>query len=72
MKCPYCGSENVEAVNSWEMPKRGYKVTRYRCRNCGGLFNHYVGKGREFVLRVRPRRIQGGIKTPPKTPGTNY
>ncbi|MEM0463056.1 MAG: hypothetical protein QXO02_05765 [Thermofilaceae archaeon] len=51
MKCTYCGSESVEAVKSWEMPKRGYQVTRYRCRNCGGLFNHYVGRGKEFVLR---------------------
>ncbi|AFA38530.1 hypothetical protein Pogu_0503 [Pyrobaculum oguniense TE7] len=51
MKCPYCGSEDVEAVKSWEMPKRGYKVTRYRCRSCGGQFNHYVGRGKEFVLR---------------------
>ncbi|MGK0549923.1 MAG: hypothetical protein ABWU84_09895 [Pyrobaculum sp.] len=52
MKCPYCGSEKVEPVKSWEMPKMGYKVTHYRCKNCGGLFNHYAGKGKEFVLRV--------------------
>lgn len=56
MKCPYCGSVNVELVKSWEMPKMGYKVAHYRCKDCGGLFNHYVGRGREFVLRVGPRR----------------
>jgi len=55
VKCPYCGSEDVEAVKSWEMPKMGYRVTHYRCRHCGGLFNHYVGRGREFMLRVGPR-----------------
>jgi hypothetical protein len=31
-------------------------VTHYVCRNCGGRFNHYVGRGREFVLRVGFRR----------------
>lgn len=36
MKCPYCGSENVEAVKSWEMPKMGYKVTHYRCKTAVG------------------------------------
>jgi hypothetical protein len=34
----------------------GYRVTRYVCRECGGRFNHYAGRGREFVLRVKPRR----------------
>ncbi|MEM0462926.1 MAG: hypothetical protein QW680_13555 [Pyrobaculum sp.] len=56
MKCPYCGSENVEAVKSWEMPKKGYMVTHYRCKNCGGRFNYYVGKGKRFVLRTRLKR----------------
>ena len=60
MRCPYCGSENVEAVKSWEMPKRGYKVTHYLCRDCGGLFNHYVGRGREFVLRAGASRQSPG------------
>jgi transposase-like protein len=52
MKCPYCGSSNVERVKEWDMPKMGYHVTHYVCRNCGGRFNHYVGRWREFVLRV--------------------
>jgi DNA-directed RNA polymerase subunit RPC12/RpoP len=56
IKCPYCGSAVIEAVKSWDMPKMGYHVTHYRCKTCGGLFNHYAGKGREFVLRVGPRK----------------
>jgi hypothetical protein len=27
MKCPYCGSSNVERVKEWDMPKMGYHVT---------------------------------------------
>jgi len=42
----------VERVKEWVMPKKGYHVTHYICRNCGGRFSHYVGRGREFVLRV--------------------
>jgi len=42
MRCPYNGSEDVEAVKSWEMPKMGYRVTHYRCRRCGGLFAPYI------------------------------
>ncbi|MEL9990572.1 MAG: hypothetical protein QXP98_00505 [Thermoproteus sp.] len=60
VKCPYCGSENVEAVKTWKMPRQGYDVTHYRCRDCGGLFNHYVGRGKEFVLRVGARRGKAG------------
>jgi len=58
MKCPYCGSSNVERVKEWDMPKRGYHVTHCICRNCSGRFNHYVGRRKEFVLRVgfRQRR----------------
>jgi transposase-like protein len=56
MKCPYCGSSNVERVKEWDMPKMGYHVTHYICRNCGGRFNHYVGRGREFMLRVGFKR----------------
>lgn len=60
VKCPHCGSVNVEAVKTWKMPRQGYDVTHYRCKNCGGLFNHYVGRGREFVLRVGVRRGKAG------------
>ncbi len=56
MKCPFCGSSNVERVKEWDMPKMGYHVTHYVCRNCGGRFNHYVGRWREFVLRVGFKR----------------
>jgi transposase-like protein len=52
MKCPFCGSSNVEKIKEWNMPRRGYHVVHYVCRNCGGRFNHYVGRRREFVLRV--------------------
>jgi DNA-directed RNA polymerase subunit RPC12/RpoP len=53
MECPYCGSESVEKVREWDMPRMGYRVTHYACRSCGGRFNHYAGRGREFVLRVK-------------------
>jgi transcription elongation factor Elf1 len=56
MKCPFCGFSNVERVREWDMPKMGYHVAHYICRNCGGRFNHYVGRGREFVLRVGFKR----------------
>jgi len=56
MKCPYCGSSDVERVKEWDMPKMGFHVVHYVCWRCGGRFNHYVGRGREFVLRVGPRR----------------
>jgi len=55
VKPPYCGSEDVESVKSWEMPKMGHHVTYYRCKRYGGLFNHHVGKGKEFMLGVGPR-----------------
>ncbi|MCC6021464.1 MAG: hypothetical protein LM577_08920 [Thermoproteaceae archaeon] len=50
MKCPYCGSPDVEKVRKWDMPRVGYHVVHYACRNCGGRFNHYAGRGREFAL----------------------
>jgi hypothetical protein len=56
VKCPFCSSPNVEKVREWDMPKKGYHVTRYVCGGCGGHFNHYVGGGREFVLRVFVKR----------------
>jgi DNA-directed RNA polymerase subunit RPC12/RpoP len=56
MRCPYCGSTDVVKVKEWDMPKQGYHVTYYVCRSCGGRFNHYVGRGREFTLRVGLRR----------------
>jgi transposase-like protein len=56
MKCPYCGSSNVERVREWDMPRRGYHVVHYVCKDCGGRFNHYVGRWREFILRVGFRR----------------
>jgi len=46
MKCPYCGSPNVERMKEWDMPKMGYHVV------------HYVGRGREFVLRVGFRGLR--------------
>jgi len=55
MKCPYCGSPNVERMKEWDMPKMGYHVVHYVCRSCGGRFNHYVGKG-EGV------RAEGGLQ----------
>jgi len=55
--CPYCGSSELEVQKSWRF--RFYNVTRYKCRRCGGIFNHYAntsGKGkREFYIRVRQR-----------------
>ena len=55
--CPYCGSSELEVQKSWRF--RFYNVTRYKCRKCGGIFNHYAnasGKGKpEFYIRVRQR-----------------
>ena len=56
MKCPYCGSFNVEKVKEWDMPRRGYHVVHYVCKDCGDRFNHYVGRRREFILRVGFKR----------------
>jgi len=62
MKCPFCGSENVYIVKKWKMPKIGYDVTQYKCNVCGGLFNHYKGKGRDFVLRNVLQKQRRGRK----------
>jgi transposase-like protein len=56
MKCPYCGSSNVEKMKEWNMPRRSYHVVHYVCRGCEGRFNHYVGRGKEFILRVGFKR----------------
>jgi hypothetical protein len=46
----------MKRVKEWDMPKMGYHAAHYVCRSCGGKFNHYVGRGKEFTLRVWPRR----------------
>ena len=55
VECPSCSSP-MEKVREWDMPKKGYRVMHYVCRDCGGRFNRYVGRGREFVLRVSVKR----------------
>jgi len=56
--CPHCGSSELGVQKSWRF--RFYNVTRYKCRRCGGIFNHYAnasGKGKpEFYIRVRPSK----------------
>ncbi|WP_054844410.1 hypothetical protein [Vulcanisaeta souniana] len=58
MKCPYCGSDDVEVVKTWKM--RNYTVTHYKCRACGGTFNHYsdASTGKEFILRSGRRAVK--------------
>jgi len=41
VKCPKCGSENVELVKSWELAPRGrkpVKVGLFKCQQCGAFF----------------------------------
>ena len=52
MQCPSCRSSDVEKVKEWIMPKKRYHVAHCVCRNCGYRFNHYAGRGKEFVLRM--------------------
>jgi len=68
VRCPTCGSDKVEAVKSWDYRMNRvdtqYRVTYYRCLNCGQKFNHYVrtkgSKGREeiYVKIPPPRRVK--------------
>jgi len=54
MKCPYCGSSNVERVKEWDMPKMGYHVT------------HYMQKLRRSLQPLRGQekgvRVEGGVQ----------
>lgn len=36
MKCPYCGTDNTDVIDSRQ---QGYvRRRRYKCRECGGRF----------------------------------
>ncbi len=61
MKCPSCGSENVElGVNEIEIPNFG-KVSHYflRCNNCGYKINDFAYAGnypKKAELRIEEKK----------------
>ncbi len=64
VKCPYCGFDGeFRLLKSWRFGF--YEVKRLECPRCHGVFNHYhgtspTGKKKEFVIRIRPRRLGSG------------
>ncbi len=51
MKCPVCGSEDLNVMNRWKF--NVYNVARYRCSKCSATFNYYSGENRDFTIPKR-------------------
>ncbi|MGP6220150.1 hypothetical protein [Caldiplasma sukawensis] len=54
MKCPVCGSENVEEIKNWGF--NSYLVKRMSCNECGARFNHYSGENKEYTI-PKPKKF---------------
>ena len=54
MKCPVCGHEvTSQPLNQWYFNE--YKVSRYKCPNCGEKFNLYDGETRTYTIPKRSK-----------------
>lgn len=55
MKCPLCGAQNKnESFKSWHY--NTYEVSRFKCSECGNMFNQYVDGEKRFTI---PKDISG-------------
>ncbi len=49
MKCPICGGENInQPFKTWNYAI--YHVSRYKCSECGEVFNTYASDGISFTI----------------------